>query len=139
MRKKLIFGTVLVLTLLLLMPSITALEQKMIDNKIEEEIINEKLEDIKELFNSGKLDKIKHPFLLFAIKLAASIRCLHGLLLLLISCNIESNGREMIFERNYLIIYIRAVMLLKSRVLFLDFCQYCSDYFCWNWDIWGFD
>ena len=75
MKKKILIGSMLVLTLLLLMPSIPAIQQKTIEEGIKQDI-QEKLETINlgDLKDFEVLDGIKHPLLYIIVILKFSIR-----------------------------------------------------------------
>ena len=76
MRKKLIFGLMLVLTLLLLMPSIPAIQRKIIENKAYNDFIGEINDfNLKEICT---LDWIKHPILYTFFKFVYLINCMRS-------------------------------------------------------------
>ena len=86
MKMKILIGSLLVLTLLLLMPSIPAIQQKTIEEGIKQDIqenLNEfGFDGIKKII--GKSDLPKHPILLsfvFLVYLMRLGRCILGLAL----------------------------------------------------------
>ncbi len=66
MKKKILIGSLLVLTLLLLMPSIPAIQQKSVEEGIKQDI-QEKLDTITldDLKYIDVLDDIRHPILYY--------------------------------------------------------------------------
>ena len=68
MKKKIIIGSIIAVALLLLMPSIPAIQQKTIDEGLKQEM-QEKLETINlnGLEEIEELDGIKHPILHFIV------------------------------------------------------------------------
>ena len=75
MRKKLLLGSLLVLTLILLMPSIPAVQQKSIEEGVKQDL-QEKLETITlddlKIINGD--DRIKHPILYIIVMLTIYLR-----------------------------------------------------------------
>ena len=128
MRKKIVIGSMLVLTLLLLMPSIPAVQQKTIEDKAYSDFIEE-LND----FNSndiGKLNEIEHQELFDLIVMILKLRLSHGLILSRISSRDYGNEVVPIFP----LLYFRAGMILSSAGLIAFYWDGISDTLGWNWD-----
>jgi len=125
MKKKILIGSLLVLTLLLLMPSIPAIQQKTIEDKAYDDL-QEKLDTINlnDLGDIEKLDWVRHPILHFIVFLILDI--------LLI---IPSFFGEMAYlpNFNFLMIFLA---LLTSIPGFLWFYPWyiISTLLQWNWE-----
>ena len=136
MRKKLLLGSILVLTLLLLMPSIPALQHNIVRDDIKDRILSELPEDldfreIKELVNSGMLDRIKHPLLyLLVICSFISRQIRYGLLL---SLSVEIIVFDIIIKNP--ILYKRLEILTYISFYWAWFWYYISQKYGWNWKL----
>ena len=134
MNKKILIGSMLVFTMLLLMPSIPAIQQKIVKDEIKDKILSEipeqiDFKDIKELINTGKLDRIKHPFLLAIVYFIAFLYwfrmgCLLPMIWFLVTNNI-SNG-VLLWERFWNLSFIMDKWVL--------FWLKISETYGWNWD-----
>ena len=117
MKKKILIGSLLVLTLLLLMPSIPAIQQKTIEEGIKQDL-QEKLDTI----NIKWLDDIKHPILYKFVMLYLGFLWFRiGIL------NELWNIIDLIESR-----YIR--MLVRYMII-INFWVKINEEFGWNWDI----
>ena len=134
MEKRILLGSIIAVVMLLLMPSIPAIQQKIVKDEIKDKILSEipeqiDFKDIKELINTGKLDRIKHPFLLAIVWFIAFLYCFRmGCLLLMIwflITNDISNGDEQ-WERIW-----NLVSIMDKWVLFW---LKISETYGWNWD-----
>jgi len=121
MSKKILIGSMLVLTLLLLMPSIPAVQQKIIGDELDkrESKLLSKLQDldiekIKDLFNNKIMD-----FLTYIVLFIFCIRNYRGILLL--SFSHRENG-----IRNPLI-YMRGEWLIGTAYIWLLFWVFIFD------------
>ena len=132
MNKKLLLGSILVLTLLLLMPSIPAIQQKTIEDKVYSDLVEQlDFKDIKELVDSGKLDDIKHLWLY-----------------LFVTNRLLFKGKLFTFAAKrgvgtykWTIWIKRPVWFVISLVIYIDFgaralfWYYISETFRWNWNL----
>jgi len=118
MKKKILIGSMLVLTLLLLMPSIPAVQQKTIEDKAYsdfiEELKNVDLEDIEVLD-----DDVIFPRLLLFVESIYKFRTFRCMLLYLISVTFDSWGNpdEVILP----LVFFRAMWLSDTAYLWCFF------------------
>jgi hypothetical protein len=134
MNKKILLGSLLVLILLFVMPSIPAIQQ----NVIKDELVSKIPEDldftkIKELLESGKLDRVKHPILGILVTMWIYFRFLRYRILSF--SYDEIYDRIIWIEINNPIIFLRLVILLFNTLLVFCFFEGLSDKFGWNWNI----
>ena len=127
MDKKILIGSMLVLTLLLLMPSIPAIQQKSIEEGIKQDI-QEKLEkfnfeDIKEM---KELKWIRHPILYILYLLQFYFRMWR-------LDNLELIWDVMGFDDKYLL--IRKIMLFSTTIAIVLFWFSISEKLGWNWNL----
>jgi hypothetical protein len=76
MEKKILIGSIVAVTILLLIPTIPAIQHNIVKEDNKDKILSELSEDldfkdIKELVDSGRLDRVKHPLLYFFVILVA--------------------------------------------------------------------
>ena len=131
MKKKILIGSMLVLTLLLLMPSIPAIQQKTIEDKAYNDL-EEKLDimDIKELIN--KEDRLKHPLLYLSVFLVA-FRGIRGALLIFSSSNFPAWYGTL--EIYYPLIFLRGLWLCGTTFLWQEFWVGVAKERGWNWGL----
>ena len=138
MNKKILIGSMLVFTMLLLMPSIPAIQQKIVKDEIKDKIVNElyndlDFKDMRELLNSGKLDGVKHPILGLLVTMWMYFR--------LLRCQIFTFSYDIYIDYGYQfeilnpIIFFRLIILLFNTGLVIHFFEGLSNIFGWNWDI----
>ena len=89
MKSKILIGSILVLTLLLLMPSIPAIQQ----NAIEDKAINNLVEqfDFKDLRENIDFPDVKHPILYILVVSILLSRAIPAMILLLLSENTDTH------------------------------------------------
>lgn len=146
MKKKILIGSIFVLILLLLMPSIPAIQQKSIEEGFKQEI-QEKLETIslEDLKDIKVLDWIRHPLLYIIILKSIDIRYeqIYRVLDFLIDFMYYAIY-YMIYGGHYIsYAFALLVLLICSRVFWLaitlsywsHFWYNLSDKLNWNWDI----
>ncbi len=136
MNRKLLIGSILILTFLLLMPSIPAIQRRVVKENIKDKILSELPEnldfnDIKELVDSGKLDKVKHPLLYFFVILVAEFRWWRCIILGDIAIEY---GWEWSIEIKYPILFVRCMWLLFRLEFWAGFWDRLSDTLGWNWE-----
>jgi len=136
MNKKILIGSILVLTLLLLMPSIPAIQQNIVKDEIKEKILSEipedlDFKDIKELMDSGKLNRLKHP-LLYLIIIATLISRITRIIVL---AELSFDGYFPDFHIKKPVLFLRVFILDISTFIWATFWQELSDYYGWNWNI----
>ena len=133
MRKKILIGSIIAVLLLLLMPSIPAIQQKSVEEGIKQEI-QEKLDiiDFKDIKGIKILDDdVKHLFLFFIVVFIFAFRWDISYFLYVISTDFYGNILNPV-------IYERAVRLRDRALLIYDCWQKVSDILGWNWDFWPF-
>jgi len=132
MRKKILIGSTLVLTLLLLMPSIPAIQQKTIEEGIKQDI-QEKLEtiNVNDLKDIKVLDWIRHPILYIIVMLQLKFRFLRLQILefLEIMCFYYLG-----FDYLGFIFLERWLMLFVTSSIIADFWGTLSDNLGWGWE-----
>ena len=119
MGKKILIGSMLVLTLLLLMPSIPAIQQNTIEDNSYSNLVD-KLDD-----------DIKHQLLYNIIYMMIDFRLMRGLYLKILSSNFLAFNQSR--EIYYPIVYYRGEWLQKTAIQWGDFWQKISDENGWNW------
>lgn len=139
MNKRIIIGSVLVLTLLLLMPSIPAVQH----NVVKDEILNDiqekiSLSDITELLDSNNLDKIKHPILYLFVILVPIIYFVWGSIVWKYLWLFEDGGVEK-HKLAFMILFCYG-LLLNLRLIQVEYnwinkWQEMSDKYGWNWNV----
>ena len=131
MNKKILIGSMLVLTLLLLMPSIPAIECNVVNDEILSEISEDlDIKDIREILESDKFDKIRHPLLFSFVKLWLTFRWKRSVFL----GNLSSHYAGFFFYVDYVILFLRAVWLNLSVDFLIYFWNNLSNSQNWNWD-----
>ena len=130
MGKRILIGSMLVLVLLLLMPSIPAIQQNAVEEGIKQDL-QEKLESITidDLKDIEVLDGIKHPILYFLVIFITNFRMKRAWFFIDISSY---------FIRRYLVvdnplIYLRGEWLYITTWLWYYFWHNISDRFGWGW------
>ena len=134
MRKKILIGSMLVLTLLLLMPSIPAIQQKTIEGGIKQEI-QEKLEtiDFKDLKEIKALeDDMKFPILYILISLFVEFGLVRILFLYLFGGGMGGGFNSPSLQ---ILCLLRAVMVTISTFTILYFFMFLSYILGWGWDL----
>lgn len=135
MNRKIVFGSILVLILLLLMPTIPAIQQKTSKEELKQElleklnIINPKdFEDIKEL------EWMRHPTLFALVTFIYYFQLYRGYILLYFSAT-WIDGRNPHWEPVHPILFLRSLQLLYCIDVWYVFWMTVSDVLGWNWDI----
>jgi len=132
MKKKILIGSLLVLTLLLLMPSIPAIQQKTIEDKAYSDFV-EKLQ----VFNVEDIeildDDIKFPLLFKLLLNYLYFRTMRSFLLILFSSYYDYNTYETVVV--YPIIYQRALQMQKITDFIGNFFQNISDRYGFGWEL----
>ena len=116
MGKKIIIATMLVLTLLLLMPSIPAIHQKIIEDKVIDDFVKQ------------PDDEIKYPNLYHFVCRIIERRAERGYFLMGI-------GMNMWGDVEFRIIYNRGMSLWYSALYLRKIWMSISDRLEWNWEI----
>ena len=128
MKKKIIIGSIIAVVLLLLMPSIPAVQKISVEDGIKQEI-QEKVETItlEDLMDIEVLKGVKHPILYFLLFLNLSMRSVFRLLLADLIVNYPTTIPRVLI----------GVLLLVRVVFSLFFWQNISDFLGWGWDLVG--
>ena len=134
MNKKILVGSIFVLTLLLLMPSIPAVQQKSIGEGIKQEI-QEKLDTINlnDLKESKKLDWVRHPLLcviILYLSFIVSLRIGRGIKLRDSSYGYAPDGHRIIVRPFR---FFRGKWIISRGVRWFNFWENLSDTLHWNW------
>jgi hypothetical protein len=126
MRKKLVFGSVLVFTLLLLTPSISAIQHNTIEGA-------DTFENIDKIELNILDNDTKYLNLNYLINLMIKSRIVRALLLFMVSAYIDNFTHSLVVTHP--IIYFRSLWLEFTCMHLIDFFQYISDKYGWNWEI----
>ena len=135
MKKKILIGSMLVLTLLLLMPSIPAIQQKNVEDILdtkESELITKlrdlEIKKIKDLINKKPLD-YSPKFFTLLISAIFMFRAIRGILLY--SSSITGYWNEEIIHP---ILYARGIWLYVTAIICILGWQYFYTILGWNWE-----
>ena len=120
MGKRILIGSMLILTLLLLMPSIPAVQKISIEDKTDNE-----------LEITSKNNRLKHPLLYLFVLYSTLFRGLRGGYLVIISSNIGAWMEP--FEVDYPLFYKRGWWLINTAIGWADFWADYADRHGWNW------
>jgi len=138
MGKRILIGSMLVLVMLLVMPSIPAIQMKTIDDGIdkrESELLTKlqdlDIEKIKDLLNE-KSRGYTPLFLTLLLHYIMLPRVIRGLFLFFISVEWDQWGGNKIIHP---ILYMRGIWLLRTAMAWLLFWQSIYDFMGWNWHI----
>ena len=135
MEKKILMGSMLVLTFLLLMPSIPAIQYKVVKDEILSEVTEDlDLREIRDLIETGKLDRVKHPILGLLVTMWMYFRLIRGQIFADISYDITYDY-DWNFEIYHPILFFRLIILLFNTGLVIHFFEGLSNMFGWNWNI----
>ena len=126
MKKKILIGSLLVLTLLLLMPSIPAVQQKTIEDKAYSDFVEE-LSDIK------VLELIRHPILYTLVMFLFFHRIERGVMLLEIST--EHWNFPYNFDIIHPVLFCWFLWIYLSLEIYSAFWNNVSDKFGWGWNV----
>ena len=139
MRMKLLLGSLLVLTLLLLMPSIPAVQQKSIEEGVKQDL-QEKLETITlddlKIINGD--DRIKHPILYIIVMLTIYLRYIKMYRIafrwtIIDFLDIDGYYFNLLLTLFYLLRF--EVLIIFSLIYYTYFWYSISELLGWNWDI----
>lgn len=135
-KKKIIFGSIFVLALMLMMPCIPAIQHSIVEDKYGQRL-EEKLESINlnDLEDIEKLDGIKHPILFLIVSLIYYFREFRGFLIYDFSFYYYDDGGWGIPEQviEYSILYMRGLWLMATAIVGYLFFRGLSDSLGWNW------
>ena len=137
MGKKILIGSMLVLTLLLLMPSIPAIQQKTVEDKAYSDLLEQlkdvDFKDLKDVISNG--DSAKYPLMFLLIFSLIRIKVIRGFRLMMESSNYPYNeifGDPL--EIYNPIIYYRGLWLMETASLRRTIWSGLSEELGWNWD-----
>jgi hypothetical protein len=128
MRKKILIGSMLVLTLLLLMPSIPAIQQKTINDRVLIEFVEE-LEDVKSTNQGNEVLKF---LILLSLFTKYMVRARLGLTLMFISSDLrkhmDTTGEPT--EIYFPLVYLRGETIYETSIdLFGYYLEKVEEYF----------
>ena len=129
MNKKILIGSMLVLTLLLLMPSIPAIQQKTITDDTYHNTL-EKIDFI-DIKNIRESNLIKHSILYEIVIFLAKIRLLH--LVILWEIAVDVIDYPPYFEAKMPLLFFYCVWILNTLEYWCAFWNHKSDTFGWDW------
>jgi len=140
MNKKLLLGSLLVLTLLLLMPTIPAIQHNIVKEDVKDRILGELSEDldfkdIKELVDTGKLNDIKYPLLCALVNLYLGFLFLRGFIIFVLSQEIIP-GEIPGISTKHPILYLRVLWLIGVKYnICWAFWYIISTKLGWEWPL----
>jgi len=136
MKKKILIGSIIAVTLLLLMPSIPAIQQKSVEEGFKQDI-QEKIDSINlnDLGDIEKLDWVRHPilycfFMIFVLFQLSRIS-MYSSIFSIISSGIDNPEEDIPIIYN---IYIMRMNLLSIPLIACEFIVFfVNNVFDWNW------
>ena len=131
MKKRILIGSILVLTLLLLMPSIPAIHQKTTVDKEFNDLIEQL--DVKDVTDIRKIDWIRHPLLYALAIFIAKFRLERCRILAEISFDYSYWHGGPILEIHHPILFLRGLWLITTIEYWCSFWKTISNKFGWNW------
>ena len=132
-KKMLICGSIVATVMLILMPSIPAIQQETIEDGTYNNCVGQfKFKDVKEI---KELEQIKHPFLYFIVCIITSFRFSHGWFLYEMSTDWPPDWRWPSPDIQYPLLYLRALMLLFTTEAWFDFWILTAYIMGWNWNM----
>ena len=132
LEKKILVGSLLIVILLLLMPSIPAIQHKAAKYEILSKITEDlDIKDIREIFELGKLDRIKHPFLYVLVISSLAFRNLR--IEVLAKYSFKEDWPYM--EITNPVLFLRFLILVITTLFWSGFWEYISDTLGWGWVI----
>ena len=140
MKKKILIGSLLVLTLLLLMPSIPAIQQKTVEGGFKQDL-QEKLGaiNIDDLKDIEVLDGIRHPILLRFVLIYLYIQVLkfdiNTIWLVIFCLDWDELGSSIDYNIFYYIFSFRMEFSYFKASAWISFWKDISDRLRWNWNL----
>ena len=128
--KKIFIGSMLVLTLLLLMPSIPAIQQKTIESESSAKLQDLDVEKIKDFLNIKPLD-FSPTLLTYLISAIFFFRFMRGWLLCVYAVTYDGLYETITKP----IIYDRGTWLYETAYIWLVGWQYFYEIVGWEWDL----
>jgi hypothetical protein len=137
MGKKILIGSMLVLTLLLLMPSIPAIQQKTVEygfkQNIQEKLETITLDDLKDI---DVLDGLKHPILYYifiSVLYIRDLKMVFNFIMLELCTETGFYDIDIIYPILFLIFAIRFLTNYYFYTCWAVFWGYLSIILEWNW------
>jgi hypothetical protein len=132
MKKKILIGSIFVLILLLVMPSIPAIQMKTIEDRTYNDLVDQL--DVKDVKEIKGLEQIKHPFLYNLVKVFLDCRLTRMFILQEISCDINPDVWWVDIDVYHPVLFLRCIMLLVTTAFLGYFWNNLSNTFEWDWD-----
>ena len=132
MNKKIPLGSIIAVVILL-MPSIPAIQLKTIEDRAYNDLV-EQLDTtkVKELKDIGKLEGPKYPSFYYIVYFIAGFRKERANILFDISCHIDNWGR---LDIEFPLLFIRWAWLDISVYIWCNFWNNISDTLGWGWNL----
>lgn len=134
MEKKIILGSLIVVILFILMPSIPAIQNNVIKDKFVSDISNDlDLVGIKKLLESMNLEGVKHPILFLFVYSVVSFWWIR----MLINLDLATEPYEFPpgFTVTSWLFFLRCVFFMTRIELWLMNWEIISDHYGWGWQI----
>ncbi len=132
MNNKILVGSIIAVVILLLMPSISAIQQRAIEEKTYIDLVEKfddvDLKDIKEINNLG--DDVKFPNLYEFLGYCLAMRFYHGLML----CWFGIGFLEFAIYEKIPIFNIRGIWLSMSAYYIAEYLDGIVEKLGWNWE-----
>ena len=134
--KRILFGSIFVLALMLLMPSIPAIQQSTLKEELKQDIM-EKIEtlSIEDFEEIKTLDGVKFPLLMWLVILLPAFRFLRGIVLMALSIETEDSGWHGFFYITDIkpLLFLWSMFTLMPCALWWAFWMTISDKLGWGW------
>jgi hypothetical protein len=127
MNKKIIIGCILILTLLLLMPSIPAIQMKTIEDRTYNDLVEQF--NLKDFMDIKGLERLKHPFLFLIVYAMLIFRLYRGMFIYDLS--MDWDGRVPIVK--YPLLNLRSFFLWETVYWGIYGWSLISENRGWNW------
>ena len=136
MKKKILIGSIIAVVLLLLMPSIPAVQQRTVEEGVRQDI-QKKFETfpLDDLDNIEVLDSIMHPILYIFVLFIVNFRLARSSILYDISSYVTYLGPMPKLHISHPRIFLRADWLVLTAYFLRNYCNIVSDKLGWNWEM----
>ena len=137
MKIKLIIKcSVFFVLLLLLIPSLSAIQIKSVENTVKNELMETNgtldFRELKERINLVNISK--HSILFIIVYAIYTLRILRTMILFELSTEVDWTGWQPVYEIIHPLLYQRAMWLGETAGMWLGLWYYISQFFNWGWE-----
>ncbi len=136
MNKKILIGSIIAVVILLLMPSISAIQQRAIKDRAYDDLFEQlddvDFKDVKEINTLDLGERVKHPLLYIFVFTLGAIRGIRGFYLMMNSSNFP--GMPEGLEINNPLIFYRGAWLSFTAIVWIQLWRYVGQKMGWNWE-----